>query len=567
MQFNYKHINPVLLKSNRTALTKEINSLSDIAFHSISALEIFIERVNELDVFIWERRARYYIQSMQNANNKEAASLKKEFHSSVVTPFEKQRKSTYSNILNSPFLSALIARKPSFEILHKELKHQDFLKDKDASELNKQIALKVEEYDALLAEMTIDIDGKKTPLVFALTSASRTADKEKREAIQQRVKAVRQQYAKQLHEIFDSLIALRTEKAIALGFPNYRDFKWHENKQTYTPNDTEVLCNSIKEVFIPFQKEIDGWRTELLGADQTKSNTKYFKDIDDLKTKVRSVYEKIHPDFAHFFDILAQHEHLDFDIRENKSPGWFTLFFPETGVPFVYLLTKPNNIQGITIVFHETTHAIHYMYNTDKKMLWQKHPVPEAAELFTLTMELISMEYWEVFFKDSVDLVAAKLEKIEHCLKLFRMVALWDRFQTWAFLNPTHSHTERNEYWTYLLKEFNISTDQEAALDARSWQDRPIMFRYATHMTEYAIATLGALGIYKEFKNDKETVIERLIKAMKLGNTATLQEIYATAGIAFDFTKEKVKEVGIFLKNEWHLLKLALEKQKSNQKN
>lgn len=556
MKFKYKHINPVLLKSDWIALRKEINSLSSKAVNSIKSLEMFIERVNELDILICEISERYYVQVLQNSKNKEIASLKKEFQSSVRAPFEQLRKSINSNILNSPFFISLIEQKPSFEVLYKKLKHEHVLKDKDVSDLDKQITLKVDEYDALLAEMTIDIDGKKTPMVFALAG---NPDKEKRKAISQKVNAIKQQHANQLHEIFDSLIALRTAKAVALGFPNYRDLKWHENNQTYTPNDTAELCNSIKEVFIPFQKQIRGWRKELLGVDQPKSKTRYFKDIDDLKTKVRSVYEKIHPDFSNFFDILEQHKHLDFDTRKNKSPGWFTSNFPETGVPFVYLLAG-NNIQGITITFHETTHAIHHMYNMDRKMLWQRYPDAEAAELFTLTMEFISMEYWEEFFKDSIDLAKAKMEKIEACLRLFRMVALWDRFQTWAFLNPKHSHTERNEYWTYLLKEFSISTDQ-TSVDSRSWQDRPIMFRYATHMTEYAIATLAALGIYKEFKNNKDVVIERLIKAMKLGNSATLQEIYATAGAEFDFTKEKVKEVGTFLTKEWNLLKLELEKQ------
>jgi len=72
--------------------------------------------------------------------------------------------------------------------------------------------------------------------------------------------------------------------------------------------------------------------------------------------------------------------------------------------------------------------------------------------------------------------------------------------------------------------------------------------------------SVESLEVFIERVNDKGAVIERLIKAMKLGNTATLQEIYATAGVEFDFTKEKVKEVGTFLTKEWNQLKLELEK-------
>jgi len=257
---------------------------------------------------------------------------------------------------------------------------------------------------------------------------------------------------------------------------------------------------------------------------------------------------------------LEQNDHLDFDIRENKSPAWFCYNLPESGLPFVYLMSAPNDIQGITIAFHETTHAIHHFYNVDKEFLWLKHPKGEASELFTLTMELISMEYWAIFFKDSIDLATAKMEKIEQCLKLFRMVALWDRFQTWAYLNPKHAHTDRNDYWLHLCEEFDIGIETKTK-NSTAWQDRPLMFRYPFYLIEYAIATLGALAMYKEFKNNKEAVIKNLIKAMKLGNTASVQEIYETAGVKFDFTKEKVKETGIFLKKEWNSLKLEIEKQ------
>jgi len=569
MKFNYKHLNPDTLKSDRLSLTKEISALSDTEINSVNSLEQFIERVNEIEVLINETDERLCIKALLDSKNVEAASLKNEFQSSVIDPFWKQQKLANLAIVNSPFLPSLVEKKPVFKILQNKLKHNDILKDKDASDIEKKIFSKVDEYDVLLSEMTIDIDGKQMPLVFALSDKLRNTDREKRRAIFEKVQAIKQQYVGQLDELYDALLELRNANAISMGFPNYRDFRWHQKNRSYSPKDSADLCNSIKEVFIPIQKEINNWRKNMLGFDKLmpwdlklelfpKTNTKYFQDIDDLKAKVRRTYKKIHPDFSNFFDILAEHNHLDFDVRENKSPAWFTVNLPETGVPFVYLMSADANIQGITIVFHETAHAIHHMYNVDKELLWLKHPESEGSELFAMTMEFLSMEYWDEFFSDSGDLAIAKLEKIEHCLQVFRMIGLWDRFQTWAYLHPKHSHEARNEYWLHLLKEFDIGVEG-TALDSTSWQDRPLIFRTSFHLITYAIATLGALGIYKEFKNNKEKVIERLIKAMKLGNTATLQEIYETAGVNFDFTKEKVNEIGTFLQEEWKALKKELD--------
>lgn len=194
-------------------------------------------------------------------------------------------------------------------------------------------------------------------------------------------------------------------------------------------------------------------------------------------------------------------------------------------------------------------------------MLWQKQPNAEAGELFPLTVELLSMEYWEVFFESETDLIAAKLLKLEGCLRLFRMVALWDQFHTWVYLNPKHSHLQRNEYWLSLLNQFATGITSIDGTET-SWQNRSLIYRYYFHMIEYGMATLGALSIYRDYKKDKNKTINNFIQAMKLGNTASLKDIYKTAGVNFDFSKEKVEDIGQFLKEEWEQLSAKIEDHK-----
>jgi len=346
------------------------------------------------------------------------------------------------------------------------------------------------------------------------------------------------------------------------SLPNYRDYKWYEKKCfDYTPEDVIEFCNSISEVFMPIQRKISDYRKTKLGVEKlmpwdtsvdlfSSSPVEYYTNTQNLKDKVCKVFSKIHPDFSNFFDLLEQNQHLDFDFRANKSPAVFADYFPESGLPFVYIVAA-NSLQTITLAFHETTHAIHSLYTSDKKMLWQKHPNAEAFELFPLTIELISMEYWDIFFENETDLIAAKLLKLEGCLRLFRMVALWDQFQTWVYLNPKHpkhSHLQRNEYWLTLLDQFATGVTKTDGTET-TWQNRPLIYRYPFYMIEYGMATLGA---------DKNKTINNFIEAMKLGNTASLKDIYKTAGVNFDFSKEKLEDIGQFLKEEWDLLSAKL---------
>ncbi len=279
---------------------------------------------------------------------------------------------------------------------------------------------------------------------------------------------------------------------------------------------------------------------------------KFFEDVQDLKEKVGKVYKRIHPDFYQYFKLMEERNYMDLDAREQKSFGMFAFNLPAEGIPFIYLLAT-NTVSGVTIVFHETTHAFHYLYNSDKPYQWLKYPDAEANELFPLSMELIAMEYFDEFVDSEKYLLVAKLNKLRSCLSIFRMAALWDRFQTWVYLNPDHTHQERDSYWMTLIEQFNTG-GKILEEHKTSWQLRPLIFRFPFYMIEYGMATLGALAIYKNYKADKDKTLNQLIDAMKLGNTVPLKTIYQTAGIDFNFTKAKVQETGDFLNIEMDAL-------------
>ncbi|MDB5022187.1 MAG: Oligoendopeptidase, partial [Pedobacter sp.] len=65
-----------------------------------------------------------------------------------------------------------------------------------------------------------------------------------------------------------------------------------------------------------------------------------------------------------------------------------------------------------------------------------------------------------------------------------------------------------------------------------------------------AIAQLGAIAIYKNYKENPELAIKQYLQALSLGYTKPMNEIYETAGIKFDFSVEYVKELATFIKDE-----------------
>ena len=64
------------------------------------------------------------------------------------------------------------------------------------------------------------------------------------------------------------------------------------------------------------------------------------------------------------------------------------------------------------------------------------------------------------------------------------------------------------------------------------------------------MAQLGAIAVWKNYKENPEKGLQQYLDALKLRYTKTIKEIYATAGIKFDFSVAYVKELAEFVSAE-----------------
>jgi oligoendopeptidase F len=64
------------------------------------------------------------------------------------------------------------------------------------------------------------------------------------------------------------------------------------------------------------------------------------------------------------------------------------------------------------------------------------------------------------------------------------------------------------------------------------------------------MAQLGAIAVWRNFKKDKKMGLKNYQDALRLGNMATIPEIYKAAGIKFDFSRTYIRELMSFVKDE-----------------
>src|SRR6476620_11686193 len=102
-------------------------------------------------------------------------------------------------------------------------------------------------------------------------------------------------------------------------------------------------------------------------------------------------------------------------------------------------------------MLHEGGHAVHSFLTRSLPLSADKHHPSEVAELASMSMELISMDQWDLFFPDADELRRAKKTHLESVLETFPWVATIDKFQHWVYENPLHTHEQRHQHWVQIF--------------------------------------------------------------------------------------------------------------------
>ena len=170
-----------------------------------------------------------------------------------------------------------------------------------------------------------------------------------------------------------------------------------------------------------------------------------------------------------------------------------------------------------------------------------------------MAMELISMDYWSEFYTDSEDLKRAKKEHLEDILATLPWIAVIDKYQHWLYENPNHSIEERKATWLDIIGEFGSNVVDWSGVEKGleyAWQKQLHLFEVPFYYIEYGMAQLGAIAVWRNYKKNPELAVQQYKDALSLGYTKSIADIYAAAGIEFNFSSEYIKELADFVKLE-----------------
>ena len=527
---------------------------------SADELEKWMLDKSELSAVLEEDMAWRYIKMNIDTTNKELAK-KFSFWIKKISP----NIAPYSHKLNlklveNPYLEELDQEK--YRIYLRSVKKQIEIFREENIPLFTLMEEKQQEYGAISAKMSIEVDGEKITMQKA-AQLLKSTDRKKREKIYNKISQRRLQDEKVLDKLFDELIALRKKISENSGFDNYRDYKFASmGRFDYTPKDCFNFHNAIAKEIVPIINSFEKKRKEKLKYTEYKPwdtvvdvdglpALKPFEGGAELIDLSIKCFYRLRPFFGKCLSTMKEMKHLDLESKDGKAPGGFMYPLYEIGVPFIYMNAVGSQRDIVTMV-HEGGHAVHSFLSRDLPLTEFKSTPSEVAELASMAMELLSMDHWDVFYKDKNELKRAKLDQLEKALETLPWVASIDKFQHWIYTNK-HTAQERKEKWLEISAELGnqiIDWRGNENTHANLWQKQLHLYEVPFYYIEYGMAQLGAIAIWRSYKQLGEKALDNYIDALKLGYTKTIGEIYETAGIKFDFSARYVKELANFIKDE-----------------
>lgn len=529
---------------------------------SAAELEAWLKDYSELSAVVSENMAWRYIKMTCDTANTRLRDSFNDFVQNIEPHMAPVANGLNKKIMSAEFRNGL--KKTGYDIYLRGIKNSIDLFREENIPLQTQLQELEQQFGEINGAQSIEHNGETMTLQKASVFL-KDLDRSIREQVYYKVQARRAQDEQALNGLFTRLVKLRHAVALNAGFSNFRDYKHQAlGRFDYSVQDCLNFHEAVKQHAVPLQAAHDRQRKARLKLDDYRPwdtsvdedslpPLKPFSGSDELIAKTIECFNRIDPFFGDCITTMREMGRLDLESRLGKSPGGYQYPLYETDVPFIFMNSVGLHRDLVTMV-HEGGHAIHSFLDKDLDLVDFKSPPSEVAELASMSMELMSMEHWDVFFETEEELKRARRQQLEGVMDTLPWIAAIDKFQHWIYQNPEHSVEERYSAWRSIMADFGSGEINYKGLEDnldRRWQVQLHLFEVPFYYIEYGFAQLGAIAVWRNYKQNPKLAAENYKKALALGYTRSIPQIYEAAGIRFDFSPAYIKELMDFVKAEY----------------
>ena len=416
------------------------------------------------------------------------------------------------------------------------------------------------EYNKVVGSMTVTMDGQEKTMsdMFSLLF---NPDRSIRERAWRLSKERRAQEWESISALWEKFVPLRLQIAENAGMPDYRAYMWKKRfRFDYTPEDCKSFHAAIEEVAVPAVKRLYEKRRQRLGVESLRPWDTHVDplgseglaphaSIDDFKAKTLTVFQQVDPKFGGYFQTMMDEDLLDLENRKNKAPGAYSLGLHVAHRPFVFM-SATNTHWDVATILHEGGHAFHEFERANMNF-YQRGEIylpAEFAEVASMGMELLASPYItreHGGYYSEQDAARALIGQLELNIVYCPYMALVDAFQHWVYEKPKEGMNASvcNDKWSELWDRFMIGIDYSGLEDAKRtyWYWQSHIHTEPFYYIEYALAQLGAAQVFGRARKDQKKAVMDYRKALALGGSVPLPDLFSAAGAKFAFDVNTLK--------------------------
>jgi len=547
--------------TNKDNVTERLQELLDRPIDSVDDFERFILDRSEVEAALAQQQSILYIRMTCHTDDPDMAGAYQAFIENVVPAIK-----PYADRLDRKCLEAdkrFPLDRARYGVYLKAIETDVSLFRAENVPLQTEESLLSQQYQKTTGGMTVYFHGKDYP-VPQMMKFLLEPDRALRE---QAWRATADAFAGQrgtLDDIFDRMIGVRHRIAQNAGFANYRDYKFQDyHRFSYTPADCFAYHEAVKTHIVPIMRKMHQRRAEQMQLSALRPwdleadplsllPLKPAESFNDFLAGTKQMFDRVLDRFGDQFKFMMDKGLLDLQSRKGKAPGGYQSTLNESRVPFIFMNAIGAN-DDLRVLTHEGGHAFHALACADDPLLAYRHAPMEFCEVASMSMELLTAAHLDVFYNEK-DQKRWWRSTFERTVKLLIQVAIFDAFQHWLYENPDHTPQQRNDQWLALNERFGtgvVSWHGLEEIESTIWHRVLHFFQVPFYYIEYGIAQLGALGVWLRSRRDYAQAVDDYRRALSLGGSRPLGELFGAAGLPFDFSQKTVQPIAELLETEW----------------
>lgn len=418
-------------------------------------------------------------------------------------------------------------------------------------------------YNLLTSRLKTTFNGKK----YQIAEIERKLLSQDRELRKQAFFSIAHTYQEKkraFSSLFTELINLRHTIAKNAGFENYRNYAHvAKGRFCYSIEDLFNIHKTIEQEVVPLlglincQLATDLKVPQLQPWDMKVENhlpLKPYNNENDLYLKCIDTLNDIRKGYEFYFQELIKSGFIDLFSRPKKSHGSYNIPVFEQGASIIFANFVPNlpSHEDVAILHHEFGHALHNHFTKNEVIMSYRNFPSEIAELAAMAIEAFSMEHLQFYYQDPLIRKEAKKQQLRRFIKLIAWRCMGDVYQHRIYSQPQYSEIDREKIFSELMNRFNPNISWKGVESFQIFESFKILHFYQVpfYYIEYTFAALGALELYRKYKENPSQTLDKYEQFLKQGYNKDIDLLYKEAGTSFDFSYEKIRDLMLFVRQE-----------------